>query len=290
MTRYTQIGGKKTHLAASEFVAKPLLPTKSEQQQQAAQSSKPASAEPPSDAGSGKKQSAAADGAAGKAKGGKHGKGKKRSRSDDNGLDGPVSDIKRFRADRKQQKLDKKKRSTICFHCRQPGHAIKECPSLPSSASSSPTKVGGTDDAPVVPAAAAVKCYLCGSALHTVKGCPSRHSAKRDEHGNLVYPYATCFICNATGHLASQCPKNERGMYPHGGACKFCGSVQHLARDCKPTKPADEGPTVGTVEVDQSPDADDVFVALERMDKEKVASKAIKVAAPVRMVKRVVKF
>ena len=58
------------------------------------------------------------------------------------------------------------------------------------------------------------------------------------------------------GHLARSCPENPRGLYPQGinnvswhlkkiyplnfcfvmhfkgGGCKFCGSVEHLKRDC----------------------------------------------------------
>ena len=29
-----------------------------------------------------------------------------------------------------------------------------------------------------------------------------------------------CFLCNETGHLARQCPKNSQGIYINGGACK----------------------------------------------------------------------
>ena len=29
-----------------------------------------------------------------------------------------------------------------------------------------------------------------------------------------------------------KCPDNPKGLYPNGGACKFCSSVEHYARDC----------------------------------------------------------
>lgn len=33
--------------------------------------------------------------------------------------------------------------------------------------------------------------------------------------------------------MASKCPENQgRGVYPEGGQCKVCHSVEHLAKDC----------------------------------------------------------
>jgi zinc finger CCHC domain-containing protein 9 len=32
--------------------------------------------------------------------------------------------------------------------------------------------------------------------------------------------------------LLLKCPDNPRGLYPNGGACKNCSSVEHYARDC----------------------------------------------------------
>lgn len=47
-----------------------------------------------------------------------------------------------------------------------------------------------------------------------------------------VYMFADCFICKQPGHLTRQCPKNETGLYPKGGACFSCGSKLHLSRNC----------------------------------------------------------
>ncbi|GFY81917.1 hypothetical protein Acr_02g0001570 [Actinidia rufa] len=44
--------------------------------------------------------------------------------------------------------------------------------------------------------------------------------------------FANCFICNESGHLSKNCPRNTHGIYPKGGSCKICGGVTHLARDC----------------------------------------------------------
>ncbi|KNE70507.1 hypothetical protein AMAG_14632 [Allomyces macrogynus ATCC 38327] len=184
----------------------------------------------------------------------------------------------RLKRQRKERRQAKKKKSTICFHCRAPGHSIKECPSLSGSAPTSPRPgADGTITTATPPAGSnKVRCYLCGSYDHTTKTCPDRAKAKMDERGAVIYPYATCFVCSATGHLASQCPKNERGVYPNGGSCKYCGSVWHLWKDCKPTANAEAMTTVGKVVPGQSPDDDDVFVALDRQAKEKQARKRLR--------------
>lgn len=44
--------------------------------------------------------------------------------------------------------------------------------------------------------------------------------------------FAICFICNESGHLSKDCPRNENGIYPYGGGCYFCGSKMHKKADC----------------------------------------------------------
>ena len=45
------------------------------------------------------------------------------------------------------------------------------------------------------------------------------------------------------------CPDNPKGLYPKGGGCVFCGSVEHLKRDCprKVEKDMAQGVRVGTI-------------------------------------------
>lgn len=111
--------------------------------------------------------------------------------------------------ERARRRLRKKKLAlaqTTCYTCRESGHTSSTCPS-----SSSNDK----------------QCYRCASLQHTTKSCPIRADPANP------YPHAICFVCKATGHLASACVDNEKGVYPDGGSCRWCGSVEHLARNCK---------------------------------------------------------
>lgn len=94
-----------------------------------------------------------------------------------------------------------------CFVCRSRRHKATNCPKGDGKG------IG--------------MCFKCASTEHTSSTCP-----RRDIQG---FPHAKCFICNETGHLSRACPDNPRGLYPNGGCCKECGSVEHFAKDC-PTK------------------------------------------------------
>lgn len=98
-------------------------------------------------------------------------------------------------------------------------------------------------------------------------------------------PYSTCFICKQRGHLVGQCPENERGIYPNGGCCKFCGSVRHLAKDCKPMEQEKGAIMLGTMDMNQGGDDDDVFDSIHKIQKETPAPKPV-----VKKQKKVVNF
>lgn len=115
----------------------------------------------------------------------------------------------------------------VCYNCRLPGHNAADCPSLGGGG----TEIDGAAICPPVTSGGTVLCYKCGSTEHPLKFCPKRHRGDRS-----VLPYATCFVCNEKGHLASGCPKNTTGIYVNGGSCRTCGSQQHLGKDCPEKK------------------------------------------------------
>jgi zinc finger CCHC domain-containing protein 9 len=118
--------------------------------------------------------------------------------------------IKIRSANAKKKRREKLKLLALhCFHCRLQGHAVKDCPSLASGTSSS-----------------AGSCWRCGSVSHTVKKCEEKEDPSRP------YPFALCGVCGELGHIAGACEKNEKGFFPGGGGCRFCGSNRHFATKC----------------------------------------------------------
>merc|ERR1712142_304899 len=113
----------------------------------------------------------------------------------------------------------------VCFNCRAPGHMLSDCPNAK-------TDIGQ---------GASGHCFKCGSLEYTSKDCKSK--LRREN----AYRFAVCFICKEEGHLAKACPDNPKGLYPKGGGCIFCGSVEHLKRDCprKVEKDLKQGVRIG---------------------------------------------
>jgi len=108
----------------------------------------------------------------------------------------------------------------VCLNCRKEGHWLAQCP-LASHDGVVQTKSEKKELKPN-----SGLCFKCGSLDHSSKECKSKLK------GENAYRFAVCFICKEEGHLAKACPDNPKGLYPKGGGCVFCGSVEHLKRDC----------------------------------------------------------
>nr|XP_030113977.3 zinc finger CCHC domain-containing protein 9 isoform X1 [Taeniopygia guttata] len=116
----------------------------------------------------------------------------------------------RRRESRRLRRQERRKNAMVCFHCREPGHGVADCPAVLESQDM------GTGI-----------CYRCGSTEHDLSKC----RAKVDPAAG-PFPYAKCFICGEMGHLSRSCPDNPKGLYAEGGGCKLCGSVEHFKKDC----------------------------------------------------------
>lgn len=111
---------------------------------------------------------------------------------------------------RKAEKALAREKKKVCFNCRNGGHTLSECPKLHNDSNIPQFQTG--------------ICFKCGSTEHTHFEC----KIARGEN----FRFAQCFICEEQGHIAKQCPNNNRGIYPNGGACNTCGDVTHLKKDC----------------------------------------------------------
>ena len=131
----------------------------------------------------------------------------------------------------RDRQLQQRHAQTVCYHCRKRGHAVAHCPQNAASKSI---------------------CFKCGSTQHGLWKCPQLLSSKSDSTDFL--PFATCFVCQQKGHLASSCPQNPHGVYVQGtGACQSCGSKQHRKSDC-PQKQQQQQETQSAVQKDNNDD------------------------------------
>lgn len=122
---------------------------------------------------------------------------------------------------RKAEKALAREKKKVCFNCRKSGHILSECLELGENRQE---------------AIASGICFKCGSTEHTHFECKVVRGQE--------FKFAQCFICKEQGHIARQCPDNNRGLYPKGGACKMCGDVTHLKKDCPKYQVVQEEKTI----------------------------------------------
>ncbi|KAF8608685.1 hypothetical protein BDV93DRAFT_551506 [Ceratobasidium sp. AG-I] len=153
----------------------------------------------------------------------------KRRRGDEGKRSKDDLDRKFSSESRRLRRIDEKQSNTICFACREKGHAAKDCPAANSDLP------GDGDELP--------QKALVGVCYRYTPTCPKLFIylmivSSKPENPKNPLPHASCFVCKQKGHLASACPKNAgRGIYPNGGSCKLCGQTDHLAKHCQLRKP-----------------------------------------------------
>jgi zinc finger CCHC domain-containing protein 9 len=202
----------------------------------------------------------------------------------------------KYTAIAKERQMRKQQKDLTCFQCRQKGHTVQFCALVniddSNDATKNSTKVKKHSVKPVVNAC----CYKCGSMEHSLAKCPKRVPGKSEKEDTDL-PFATCFICQRKGHLASQCSQNEHGIYVNGGQCKHCSSIYHRAFNCpnkRKNQSASGGVDKGSPRMDGIIDTFDASELLEEEDtgtfSESMKEKEDRGTASATKKKRVVNF
>ncbi len=148
---------------------------------------------------------------------------------------------------RRVKRINDRQSDTICFACREKGHAARYCTNTIAAdalegeqrKSKSGRDTVGICYRSVVAMGQAkggtntkyLPLHRCGSRRHNLSKCRELVDPENP------LPFASCFVCSGKGHLASKCPKNQSGIYPNGGCCKLCKETNHLAKDCPMRQP-----------------------------------------------------
>lgn len=135
----------------------------------------------------------------------------------------------RRREEKRLKRIKEKEKAQICNFCGSKGHQASDCP-----CSISNSKFGA--------------CSKCGSSDHVASDCKGTrlesaktvctHCNQRGHQGDSCrlmsnsFESDRCPICHELGHQMKSCPDNPRSIYPVGGSCSQCGSVEHKSAHC----------------------------------------------------------
>ncbi|KAL7482148.1 hypothetical protein ACHAW6_007850 [Cyclotella cf. meneghiniana] len=140
--------------------------------------------------------------------------------------------------DRRDKQITRiRDKNLVCYRCRKKGHSAESC-TAGGGDGKDHGRGNGTKATLSGKKRAGMICYKCGSTEHRIQQCarikpflkPGQTKVDFGKVGEL--PFANCYVCNESGHLASYCPKNTGGVFPHGGSCRECGEPGHFAADC----------------------------------------------------------
>ncbi|KAL7472255.1 hypothetical protein ACHAXS_012585 [Conticribra weissflogii] len=134
------------------------------------------------------------------------------------------------RARRDKHMNKQRDKNLICYKCRKRGHSAENCAEAENNGhdniDNNKQKGQGTI------------CYKCGSTEHRIQICPKIKKYLKSGQTKVDFskvgelPFASCYVCQKMGHLASSCPQSRNGVFPMGGSCRECGSVDHFAANC----------------------------------------------------------
>ncbi|KDN52608.1 hypothetical protein K437DRAFT_292900 [Tilletiaria anomala UBC 951] len=180
---------------------------------------------------------------------------------------------------RREKRAAEREAKTRCFACRGAGHAAKDCPNRFNAEAQALDAVSIQEDdgirvltdggdelksakAAMTGAQAVGLCFRCGSQAHTLSSC-----RRPPPRVGSALPFATCFVCSKQGHLASTCPQNKgRGVYPNGGCCVLCSSVEHLAKDCALRREGHAGGTAAVTLISSTKEAGSIALGADEDD------------------------